>query len=71
MNKRRRVVVTGVGIVSPNGIGKEECYKNMINGVSNAPLNRKVVDLVHEVEREKIFFHPDEIKKQLLMEKVL
>ncbi len=34
MNKDRRVVVTGVGIVSPNGIGKEECYKSMINGVS-------------------------------------
>lgn len=34
MNKRRRVVVTGVGIVSPNGIGKEECFKNMVSGVS-------------------------------------
>lgn len=34
MNKRRRVVVTGVGIVSPNGIGKEECYKSMIGGIS-------------------------------------
>jgi len=30
----RRVVVTGVGIVSPNGIGKEACWKNMVNGVS-------------------------------------
>ena len=34
MNKKRRVVVTGVGIVSPNGVGKEACWKNMINGVS-------------------------------------
>ena len=34
MRKPRRVVVTGIGIVSPNGIGKEECYRNMINGVS-------------------------------------
>lgn len=32
--KNRRVVVTGVGIVSPNGIGKENCWKSMINGVS-------------------------------------
>ncbi len=32
--KKRRVVVTGVGIVSPNGIGKENCWKGMINGVS-------------------------------------
>lgn len=30
----RRVVVTGVGIISPNGIGKEACWKSMINGVS-------------------------------------
>ena len=30
----RRVVITGVGIISPNGIGKEECWKSMINGVS-------------------------------------
>jgi beta-ketoacyl-acyl-carrier-protein synthase II len=34
MNKKRRVVVTGVGIISPNGIGKEACWENMINGVS-------------------------------------
>ena len=33
MNKRR-VVVTGVGIISPNGVGKEACWENMINGVS-------------------------------------
>ena len=30
----RRVVVTGIGIISPNGIGKEACWKSMINGVS-------------------------------------
>jgi len=30
----RRVVVTGVGIISPNGIGKEACWRSMINGVS-------------------------------------
>lgn len=34
MNKKRRVVITGVGIVSPNGIGNENCYKAMIEGVS-------------------------------------
>jgi beta-ketoacyl-acyl-carrier-protein synthase II len=32
--KKRRVVITGVGVVSPNGIGKEACYTNMVNGVS-------------------------------------
>ena len=30
----RRVVVTGIGIISPNGIGKEACWKSMINGIS-------------------------------------
>lgn len=32
--KKRRVVVTGVGIIAPNGIGKEACYRAMINGIS-------------------------------------
>jgi len=31
---KRRVVITGVGLVAPNGIGKEACYNAMINGVS-------------------------------------
>ncbi len=34
MNKKRRVVVTGVGIVAPNGVGADACYQNMIKGVS-------------------------------------
>ena len=34
MNKKRRVVVTGVGIISPNGIGNEACYRAMIGGIS-------------------------------------
>src|SRR5882724_5498501 len=32
--KKRRVVVTGVGIVSPNGIGNDACFSAMIKGVS-------------------------------------
>ena len=31
--KKRRVVITGIGVVAPNGIGKETCYTNMCNGV--------------------------------------
>ena len=31
---KRRVVVTGVGVISPNGIGKDACWKAMTNGVS-------------------------------------
>ena len=30
----RRVVVTGVGIISPNGVGKEACWTSMVNGIS-------------------------------------
>ncbi len=32
--KKRRVVITGIGVVSPNGIGKEKCWTAMVNGVS-------------------------------------
>lgn len=34
MNKKRRVVIAGVGIISPNGIGKDACWDSMIRGVS-------------------------------------
>ncbi|HNX81006.1 MAG TPA: beta-ketoacyl-[acyl-carrier-protein] synthase family protein [Candidatus Omnitrophota bacterium] len=34
MFKKRRVVVTGIGVISPNGIGKENVWKSMSNGVS-------------------------------------
>ncbi len=37
MNKRR-VVITGIGVVSPNGIGKENVYKAMISGKSGVKL---------------------------------
>jgi beta-ketoacyl-acyl-carrier-protein synthase II len=30
---KRRVVITGVGVVSPNGIGLEDFWRNMANGV--------------------------------------
>jgi 3-oxoacyl-[acyl-carrier-protein] synthase II len=35
----RRVVVTGLGVVSPNGMGAEEAWKNLLAGVSGiAPI---------------------------------
>ena len=37
MNKRR-VVITGIGVVSPNGIGKEACWQAMISGKSGVKL---------------------------------
>jgi len=32
--KKRRVVVTGIGVLSPNGIGKDEAFLSMISGKS-------------------------------------
>jgi len=32
--RKRRVVITGIGVVSPNGIGKEKVYQAMCDGVS-------------------------------------
>ncbi len=33
---KRRVVITGLGVVSPIGIGKEEFWQNLLDGVSGA-----------------------------------
>lgn len=34
MIKKRRVVITGIGVVSPNGIGKDNVYQAMVGGKS-------------------------------------
>ncbi len=31
---QQRVVITGMGVVSPIGIGKEEFFTNLTNGIS-------------------------------------
>src|SRR2546427_6925887 len=33
-NSRRRVVITGLGVVAPNGIGKEAFWANLVAGKS-------------------------------------
>jgi len=38
---KKRVVVTGIGVLSPNGIGKEVFFEGMISGKSGV---RKVTD---------------------------
>ncbi|MHC4915881.1 MAG: beta-ketoacyl synthase N-terminal-like domain-containing protein, partial [Planctomycetota bacterium] len=39
--QRRRVVVTGVGMISPVGIGRHDCWKNLVEGVSGiGPITR-------------------------------
>ena len=32
--RKRRVVITGIGVISPNGIGKDKVYEAMIKGKS-------------------------------------
>jgi 3-oxoacyl-(acyl-carrier-protein) synthase len=34
MKNSRRVVITGLGVVAPNGIGKETFWQNLIAGKS-------------------------------------
>jgi len=36
--QKKRVVITGIGVVSPNGIGKENVWKGMSGGVSGVKL---------------------------------
>lgn len=38
MMQKRRVVITGIGVISPNGIGKENCWKAMSGGKSAVKL---------------------------------
>ena len=34
VNHRRRVVITGLGVVAPNGIGKDAFWQNLVAGKS-------------------------------------
>ncbi len=67
--KKRRVVVTGVGIVSPNGSGKEACWESMIGGVSAikrltefdvSMFNTKIAAQVHDFDPIKLGLTHDE-----------
>ncbi len=60
---KRRVVITGVGVVSPNGIGKDVCYENMVNGVSAvkrvtefdvSQFNTKIAAQVRDFDPQKL-----------------
>ena len=69
MSKKRRVVVTGVGVVSPNGIGKEACWDGMTNGRSaikkvtefdTSIFNTKIAAQVHDFDPIKLGLSHDE-----------
>src|ERR1700737_738141 len=58
----RRVVISGLGIVAPNGIGKEAFWQATISGVSGV---RKITrfDASHlpaQISGEVLHFHPQE-----------
>lgn len=68
-NNRRRVVVTGIGLVSPVGIGIEENWSNLISGKSGiGPITRfDSSAFATQIAGEVKNFHPEEFinKKEL------
>jgi len=59
--KNRRVVVTGLGLVTPVGIGVEESWKNILNGVSGITTISKfdASNFKSQVAGEVKNFNPD------------
>jgi 3-oxoacyl-[acyl-carrier-protein] synthase II len=68
-NNRRRVVVTGMGLVSPVGIGIEENWSNLISGKSGiGPITRfNCSEFSTHIAGEVKNFHPEQFinKKEL------
>lgn len=60
MTNKRRVVVTGLGIVAPNGIGKDEFWKANVEGISGTNLitSFNCSDYASKVAAEIINFDP-------------
>jgi 3-oxoacyl-[acyl-carrier-protein] synthase II len=61
-NKRRRAVVTGIGLVSPLGLGIEENWNNLIQGKSGiGPITRfDTTNFATRIAGEIKDFHPED-----------
>ena len=59
---KRRVVITGLGAVTPCGIGVDEFWKNMLDGVSGISLTESMSTERHTVKisGEIKNFNPEE-----------
>ena len=59
--KKRRIVVTGLGLITPVGIGVDESWKNILNGVSGITNISKfdASDFKSQVAGEVKNFNPD------------
>ncbi|MEW5758994.1 MAG: beta-ketoacyl-[acyl-carrier-protein] synthase family protein [Candidatus Omnitrophota bacterium] len=60
---KRRVVITGIGVVSPNGIGRENAWKGMSGGVSAVDLvtNFDVSKFNTKIAAQAFDFNPKEL----------
>jgi len=69
---RRRVVVTGIGLVTPVGIGVEEVWKNVVEGKSGAgPITRfDAKDLPVRIAAEVKNFEPEKFIEPKLIEEM-
>jgi 3-oxoacyl-[acyl-carrier-protein] synthase II len=58
--KKRRVVITGLGVVAPNGIGKDEFWQACINGKSGVDLitNFDTTELSSKIAAQVLDFDP-------------
>lgn len=69
---KRRVVITGIGVISPNGIGKEDVYQAMISGKSGIKLvdgfdvsvfNTKIAAEVRDFDPFKLGLSHEEVMR--------